>query len=157
LRAGKRLATRVTEITVEFKQPPLLLFDNAQGANCGEMQPNIISMRIQPDEGISLRFMGKSPGTTMSVCPVHMDFSYAEAFGKSSANGYERLLIDVMLGDGTLFAHRMGEEALWTIVDPVLDAWAKQKMDFPNYAAGSYGPKDVDALLAKDGRSWHSL
>src|SRR6201996_6397267 len=107
LRAGKRLAKRVTEITVQFKQPPQLLFKNQSGP-CRELQPNLIAMRIQPDEGISLRFGAKVPSPNMEVCPVNMNFSYAEAFGKSSANGYERLLLDAMLGDATRFAHPDG-------------------------------------------------
>ena len=106
IRAGKRLNKRVTEVTVVFKQPPLHLFKgNVDGGN---VQPNILKMRIQPDEGISLTFGAKIPGPTTNVKPVEMHFSYADAFGKSSANGYERLLLDAMLGDGTLFAEREG-------------------------------------------------
>jgi glucose-6-phosphate 1-dehydrogenase len=157
LRAGKRLAKRVTEITVQFKQPPQLLFKNQSGA-CRELQPNLIAMRIQPDEGISLRFGAKVPSPNMEVCPVNMNFSYAEAFGKSSANGYERLLLDAMLGDATLFAHRDGVEATWSLLTPILDYWAANKpKDLPNYAAGTWGPKSADELLARDGRAWHKL
>jgi glucose-6-phosphate 1-dehydrogenase len=157
LRAGKRLAKRVTEITIQFKQPPQLLFKNQSGA-CRELQPNLIAMRIQPDEGISLRFGAKVPSPNMEVCPVNMNFSYAEAFGKSSANGYERLLLDAMLGDATLFAHRDGVEATWSLLTPILDYWAANKpKDLPNYAAGSWGPKSADELLARDGRAWHKL
>ena len=137
LRAGKRLASRVTEITVQFKLPPMLLFGAHMPGACDEIQPNIITMRIQPDEGISLRFGAKMPGPQMAVCPVVMDFGYAQAFGASSANGYERLLLDAMLGDATLFAHRDGVEATWALYTPVLDAWAKKyPQTFPNYAAG---------------------
>jgi glucose-6-phosphate 1-dehydrogenase len=114
-------------------------------------------MRIQPDEGIALRFGAKVPGPTTNVAQVDMDFSYAKAFGKSSANGYERLLLDAMLGDGTLFAHRDGVEATWALFTPILEAWEKQKEDFPNYAAGSWGPAAADELLAKDGRAWRKL
>jgi glucose-6-phosphate 1-dehydrogenase len=157
LRAGKRLAKRVTEITVQFKQPPQLLFKNQAGA-CRELQPNLIAMRIQPDEGISLRFGAKVPSPNMEVCPVNMNFSYADAFGKSSANGYERLLLDAMLGDATLFAHRDGVEATWSLLTPILDYWAANKpKDLPNYAAGTWGPKSADELLARDGRAWHKL
>ena len=157
LRAGKRLAKRVTEITVQFKQPPQLLFKSQSGA-CRELQPNLIAMRIQPDEGISLRFGAKVPSPNMEVCPVNMNFSYAEAFGKSSANGYERLLLDAMLGDATLFAHRDGVEATWSLLTPILDYWAANKpKDLPNYAAGTWGPKSADELLARDGRAWHKL
>ncbi len=156
LRAGKRLAKRFTEITIQFKQPPTLLFkDNIGADKCGQILPNIISMRIQPNEGISLRFAAKVPGPTMQSCPVNMDFDYAAAFGVSSANGYERLLLDAMLGDATLFAHRDGVEATWALMTPILEEWAANPpKDFPNYAAGSWGPAASDALLARDGRHW---
>jgi glucose-6-phosphate 1-dehydrogenase len=158
VRAGKRLAKRSTEITIQFKQPPMRLFQNGTGAKCGEIQPNIISMRIQPDEGISLRFAAKYPGTSMTVCPVNMDFSYAQAFGANANNGYERLLLDAMLGDGTLFAHRDGVEATWAIMTPVLEQWAAHPMEgFPNYSAGSWGPAEADDLLKREGRSWRKL
>jgi glucose-6-phosphate 1-dehydrogenase len=157
LRAGKRLGKRATEITIQFKQPPQLLFKNQSGP-CKELQPNLITMRIQPDEGISLRFGAKVPSPNMEVCPVNMNFSYADAFGKSSANGYERLLLDAMLGDATLFAHRDGVEATWSLLTPILEYWAGTKpRDFPNYAAGTWGPKSADELLARDGRAWHQL
>jgi glucose-6-phosphate 1-dehydrogenase len=160
LRAGKRLAKRATEISVQFKQPPMMIFNRStSGGDCGEIQPNVITMRIQPDEGISLRFGAKVPTTqTMSVCPVTMDFDYASAFGKSSANGYERLLLDAMLGDQTLFAHRDGVETTWGLYTPILEAWAAKKPEtFPNYAAGSWGPECSDELLKKDGHTWRKL
>jgi glucose-6-phosphate 1-dehydrogenase len=157
LRAGKRLAKRATEITIQFKQPPMLLFDRQNGP-CTEIQPNLLTMRIQPDEGISLRFGAKVPSPDMTVCPVNMDFNYAAAFGTSSANGYERLLLDAMLGDATLFAHRDGVEATWAIYTPVLEAWAASPpQNFPNYPAGSWGPKQADELLQRDGRQWRKL
>ena len=155
LRAAKRLAKRVTEVTIVFKQPPLHLFkSNSSSEN---IEPNIISMRIQPDEGIALRFGTKVPGPTTNVAPFNMVFSYADAFGKSSANGYERLLLDAMLGDATLFAHRDGVEATWALFTPILEAWASTKPDFPNYVAGSWGPEASDKLLERDGREWRKL
>jgi len=158
LRAGKRLAKRVTEIMIQFKQPPLLLFDRSSRGPCNEIQPNILTIRIQPDEGISLRFGAKVPGPDTNVCPVVMDFQYATAFGVNSANGYERLLLDAMLGDQTLFAHRDGVEATWSLYTPVLEAWAKAKpRDYPNYRAGSWGPKAADGLIGRDGRQWHNI
>ena len=158
LRAGKRLNSRVTEITIQFKQPPMLLFGTHMHGPCTDIQPNLITMRIQPDEGISLRFGAKVPGPQMSVCPVIMDFSYAQAFGSSSANGYERLLLDAMLGDATLFAHRDGVEATWALFTPVLDAWAKKyPQTFPNYAAGTWGPECGDELIGRDGQHWHAI
>ncbi len=157
LRAGKRLAKRATEITIQFKQPPQLLFKKQSG-DCKELQPNLIAMRIQPDEGISLRFGAKVPSPNMEVCPVNMNFSYADAFGKSSANGYERLLLDAMLGDATLFAHRDGVEATWSLLTPILEQWASSKpKGFPNYAAGTWGPESGEELLSRDGRAWHNL
>ncbi|MBV8113487.1 MAG: glucose-6-phosphate dehydrogenase [Silvibacterium sp.] len=159
LRAGKRLAKRVTEVMIQFKQPPLLLFERASSSGpCNEIQPNILTIRIQPDEGISLRFGAKVPGPDTNVCPVVMDFQYATAFGVNSANGYERLLLDSMLGDQTLFAHRDGVEATWALYTPVLEEWAKVKpRDFPNYKAGAWGPKAADGLIGRDGRQWHRI
>ncbi len=154
IRAGKRLAKRSTEIAIQFKQPPQLLFKDL-GGQCSEIQPNIISMRIQPNEGISLRFGAKVPSPNMEVCPVIMNFDYSQAFGKNSANGYERLLLDAMLGDATLFAHREGVEATWSLLTPVLEKWeANKPTDLPNYAAGTWGPKAADELLGRDGRAW---
>jgi glucose-6-phosphate 1-dehydrogenase len=156
IRAGKRLAKRVTEVTVIFRQPPLHMFKSNDPQ--ARVRSNILKMRIQPDEGISLRFGAKIPGPTTNVKPVEMHFSYAEAFGKSSANGYERLLLDAMLGDGTLFAHRDGVEATWALMTPILEAWEKNPpTDFPNYDAGTWGPEAADQLLRKDGRKWHKL
>jgi glucose-6-phosphate 1-dehydrogenase len=158
LRVGKRMAKRVTEITIQFKQPPLTLFKDDKG-NCMEgIKSNIISMRIQPDEGIALRFEAKVPGPSMCISPVDMNFNYSEAFGVSSANGYERLLLDAMLGDATLFAHRDGVEATWALMTPILQYWAKNPIkDFPNYAAGTWGPSTGDALMELDGRKWRKL
>ncbi len=121
LRAGKRLKKRATEISIQFKQPPLLIFNRMTGSGaCQEIQPNLLTIRIQPDEGIALRFGAKVPTTpNMDVCPVNMDFDYAAAFGKSSANGYERLLLDAMLGDQTLFSHRDGVEINWALYTPI--------------------------------------
>ncbi len=156
IRAGKRLAKRVTEVTVTFKQPPLHLFK--ANASDGGVFPNVLKLRIQPDEGITLIFGAKVPGPTTNVKPVEMHFSYADAFGKSSANGYERLLLDAMLGDGTLFAEREGVEATWALMTPILEAWkANPPKDFPNYEAGTMGPKSADDLLKRDGRSWAKL
>ena len=158
IRAGKRLAKRVTEVTIMFKQPPLSIFQDEQGKGAEGIRNNFISMRIQPDEGITLRFGAKLPGPHMSISPVSMNFSYAEAFGASSANGYERLLLDAMLGDATLFAHRDGVEATWALMTPILEDWAKNPVkDLPNYAAGTWGPPTSDAMLKADGRKWRKL
>jgi glucose-6-phosphate 1-dehydrogenase len=159
LRAGKRLRKRATEISIQFKQPPLLIFNRmAASGPCQDIQPNLLTIRIQPDEGISLRFGAKVPTTpNMDVCPVIMDFDYEAAFGKSSANGYERLLLDAMLGDPTLFSHRDGVEINWALYTPILDAWASKKPEvFPNYFAGSWGPECADHLLEKWGHKWRN-
>jgi len=159
LRAGKRMHQRATEISIQFKQPPLLIFDRlASQSACQVIKPNLLTLRIQPDEGIALRFGAKVPTTpAMDVCPVNMDFDYAAAFGKSSANGYERLLLDAMLGDQTLFAHRDGVETTWALFTPILDAWAaKTPEKFPNYAAGTWGPECGDHLIASGGHAWRN-
>jgi glucose-6-phosphate 1-dehydrogenase len=160
LRAGKRMKKRATEVAIQFKQPPLLIFNRMRGGadGCKEIQPNLLSIRIQPDEGIALRFGAKVPTTPeMSVCPVTMDFDYESAFGKSSANGYERLLLDAMLGDQTLFAHRDGVETTWALYTPILQAWAAKKPEvFPNYFAGSWGPECSDHLLERQGHAWRN-
>ncbi|MGA8782007.1 MAG: glucose-6-phosphate dehydrogenase, partial [Terracidiphilus sp.] len=159
LRAGKRMKKRATEISIQFKQPPLLIFNRMQSTGpCAEIQPNLLTIRIQPDEGIALRFGAKVPTSSqMSVCPVTMDFDYEAAFGKSNANGYERLLLDAMLGDQTLFSHRDGVETNWALYTPILDAWkAKTPEVFPNYFAGSWGPECADHLLEKDGHAWRN-
>ena len=159
LRAGKRMRKRATEITIQFKQPPLLIFNRMQSSGpCQEIQPNLLSIRIQPDEGIALRFGAKVPTSSqMSVCPVYMDFDYESAFGKSSANGYERLLLDAMLGDQTLFSHRDGVETNWSLYTPILQAWAAKKPEvFPNYFAGTWGPECSDRLLEKENHVWRN-
>jgi glucose-6-phosphate 1-dehydrogenase len=159
LRAGKRLKKQATEISIQFKQPPLLIFNRmAASGPCQEIQPNLLTIRIQPDDGIALRFGAKVPNTPgMNVCPVTMDFDYAAAFGKSSANGYERLLLDAMLGDQTLFAHRDGVETTWALYTPILQAWAHKTPEvFPNYFAGTWGPECSDRLLERDGHVWRN-
>jgi glucose-6-phosphate 1-dehydrogenase len=148
LRAGKRLARPATEIAVQFKQPPLRLFDGTQ-----TLPPNLIALRIQPDEGITLRFSAKQPGPATHVRDVHMDFRYSSAFGMASANAYERLLLDCMLGDPTLFASSQFVELGWSLVTPILDGWKKPAPDFPNYASGSWGPAAADELM-DPGESW---
>ncbi|MGP8252402.1 MAG: glucose-6-phosphate dehydrogenase [Terracidiphilus sp.] len=159
MRAGKRMRKRATEITIQFRQPPLLIFNRMQSSGpCQEIQPNLLSIRIQPDEGIALRFGAKVPTSSqMSVCPVYMDFDYETAFGKSSANGYERLLLDAMLGDQTLFSHRDGVETNWALYTPILEAWANKKPEvFPNYFAGTWGPECSDRLLEKENHVWRN-
>lgn len=150
LRSGKRLPKRATEIAVQFKPVPHMLFGNTA--------PNVLALRIQPDEGISLQFEAKVPGPTARHRPVNMDFRYGTAFATAPAEAYQRLLLDVMLGDGTLFARRDEVEAAWTLVEPLLDSWESSKPDeFPNYEAGTWGPEAADRLLENAGRRWRHI
>jgi glucose-6-phosphate 1-dehydrogenase len=152
LRTGKRLATRTTEIAIQFKRAPFLLFRDTPIAS---LTKNQLVIRIQPDEGISLHFGAKVPGPIMRQGPVEMDFSYRDHFGGNPATGYERLLYDCMVGDQTLFQRADMVEAGWRAITPVLDVWkALPPRAFPNYSAGSWGPKEADELLERDGRTW---
>jgi glucose-6-phosphate 1-dehydrogenase len=151
LRAGKRMAKQATEIAVQFKQPPLRLFEGTRA-----IPPNLIVVRIQPDEGIELRFSAKQPGPATRVRDVTMDFRYSRAFGMASANAYERLLLDCMLGDPTLFASSRFVELGWSLLTPMLEAWKNSPApDFPNYAAGTWGPPAADKLMDY-GQSWRN-
>jgi glucose-6-phosphate 1-dehydrogenase len=154
LRAGKRLPKRVTEIAVQFKPAPHPLFA-VNGSE--EAEPNVLALRIQPDEGISLRFIAKAPGTGMAVRPVLMDFRYGSAFGVAVPDAYERLLLDAMLGDPTLFARGDWVEKAWEILAPVLASWEATPAEFPNYAAGEWGPAVARRLIEGDGRHWRPL
>lgn len=152
LRTGKRLAKRATEVAIQFKQAPHLPF-SAQAAE--GLEANALVMRIQPDEGASLKFGAKVPGPTMRIRSVNMDFLYGASFLVDSPDAYERLLLDCLLGDQTLFARHDEVEEGWDLVDSVLAGWQRQApTDFPNYAAGSWGPAAADALLERDGRRW---
>jgi glucose-6-phosphate 1-dehydrogenase len=152
LRTGKHLPRRVTEIAIQFKRAPLMLFRDTP---IERLNPNVLVIRIQPDEGISLRFEGKVPGPAMRLGTVRMHFEYADYFGAQPHTGYETLLYDCMLGDSTLFHRSDMVEAGWCVVTPILDVWkALPPRNFPNYAAGTWGPKEADELIQKDGRKW---
>lgn len=154
LQTGKRLPKRVTEIAVQFKQVPSLLFRDTP---IDHLTPNFLVLRIQPDEGINFQFGAKIPGPTMQMGTVKMDFCYADYFGTTPSTGYETLLYDCMIGDATLFQRADNVELGWSIVTPILDVWsALSTQDFPNYTAGSWGPKEADELLRRDGRQWRS-
>jgi len=155
MRVGKRLPKSGTEISVHFKSAPSVLFHHNQP----ELDSNVLVIRIQPDEGISLRMEAKIPGASVRIEPVKMDFHYGTSFGKASPEAYERLLLDAMSGDATLFARRDEVEQAWAFVDAIRASWDDAKIDTPleTYASGSWGPDAADALLAQDGRSWRRL
>jgi glucose-6-phosphate 1-dehydrogenase len=148
LRSGKRLPRRVTEVAIQFKQPPLHLFEGGKA-----QQPNVLLLRIQPDEGVALRFGAKVPGPDVRIRDVRMDFRYGTAFSGESADAYERLLLDAMLGDGTLFARADEVEEAWRIVDSIVAGWSASKRRPEDYVAGTWGPERADALLGS-GRAW---
>ena len=155
LRTGKRMTARVTEISIHFKEVPRILFG---ALPTGAMEPNVLAIRIQPHEGISLRFQVKVPGPAMQIRPLEMDFSYADSFGREPPDAYERLLLDAALGDQSLFTRSDEVEAAWTFLGPILDAWAHEPAaDVPGYAAGTWGPKEADDLIGADGRRWEIL
>ena len=152
LRSGKRLAKRVTEIAIQFKPPPLLMF---RACAVDEVNPNVLVMRIQPDEGISLTFEVKPPGPDICVSPLGLDFKYEQAFGSSPPEAYETLLEDCIEGDSTLFTRHDWVELAWYLVDPIIKSWSRTKpIHFPNYEARSWGPKEADEFIQRDGRRW---
>ncbi|REJ95334.1 MAG: glucose-6-phosphate dehydrogenase [Planctomycetota bacterium] len=160
LRTGKRLARRVTEIAVQFKLPPLHLFSTVEceGNMCDlvEARPNTLVFRIQPHESISLSCSAKRPGMQYQIQPVEMDFNYSESFEIDVPEAYERLLLDVMRGDSTLFTRTDELEAAWAFVDPVLEAWKSPRHRPELYPAGSWGPQAADDLLQRTGRQWRT-
>jgi glucose-6-phosphate 1-dehydrogenase len=154
LRTGKRLPKRATEIAIQFKEVPHRLFKDS----ATEPDPNLLAIRIQPDEGIMLRFGAKIPGLGIEVRSVTMDFTYGSAFAVDSPDAYETLILDALLGDASLFTRADEVEEAWGIVDPVIASWADaEPPDFPNYEAGSWGPKEADQLIERDGRRWRRI
>ena len=152
LRSGKRMAKRVTEIAIQFKRPPMLLFKNCA---VEDVSPNVLVMRIQPNEGISLTFEVKPPGPEVCVSPLSLNFNYAESFGNSAPEAYETLLEDCIEGDSTLFTRHDWVESAWALMDPIIQVWKLSKpKNFPNYEAGSWGPKEADEFMQRDGRRW---
>jgi glucose-6-phosphate 1-dehydrogenase len=150
LRTGKRLPKRVSEIAIQFNSAPHAVFgEDRQGVT-----PNLLILRIQPEEGISLRFLSKRPGAGMQLRNVSMDFNYGSSFGERSPTAYETLLLDAMIGDATLYTRQDMVEASWTAIEPIMKAWHESKPAFPNYAAGEWGPKESDAMLARHGHAW---
>ena len=152
VRSGKRLPRRATEIAIQFRQPPHLLFSLPPGE---QLEPNVLAIRVQPNEGISLRFEVKVPGVDVRMVSVDMDFDYHQAFGEASHEAYETLLLDCMLGDATLFTRSDEVEAAWSAVDPIIYYWDHKRPDhFPNYGAGSWGPEVADEFIARMGAKW---
>jgi glucose-6-phosphate 1-dehydrogenase len=155
IRTGKRLAKRHTEIVIQFKRPPFLLFRDTPAH---KLRTNQLVIQIQPEEGMSLSFGAKVPGAVVRVGSVNFSFEYSKYFGLEPNTGYEVLLYDCMIGDATLFQRADMVEAGWSVVDPVLDVWmALPPRRFPNYAAGSWGPKEADDLMERDGRHWRQI
>jgi glucose-6-phosphate 1-dehydrogenase len=155
LRTGKRLAAQTTEIVIQFRRAPFVLFRDTPVEN---LMPNQLVLHIQPQEGISLQFAAKVPGPIMRLGAVDMNFNYADYFGTQPSTGYERLLHDCMIGDATLFQRADMVEAGWCVVSPVLDVWkALPPRNFPNYPGGSWGPKEADELMERDGRHWRNF
>jgi glucose-6-phosphate 1-dehydrogenase len=155
LRVGKRLPKRCTEIVVQFKRAPFQLFRETQ---TGPLPPNVLVMQIQPEEKIELSFAAKIPGSDIRLGNVGMGFDYVDYFGHVPSTGYETLIHDCIRGDGTLFRRTDQVEQSWRVIMPILDVWAAlPPTEFPNYAAGSWGPVSADELLKRDGREWHNI
>jgi glucose-6-phosphate 1-dehydrogenase len=154
LRTGKRLKERVTEIAIQFKRVPSLLF---RQTSVDSLTPNFLVLRIQPNEGISLQFGAKIPGPRVRMGGVEMDFAYKDYFGTTPSTGYETLIYDCMIGDATLFQRADNVELGWSVVTPILDVWkALPPRNFPNYSSGSWGPQEAEDLLKRDGRQWRT-
>ncbi len=153
LRTGKRLARRVTEVAMQFQRVPHLPFAGRQARQLG---PNALVLRIQPDEGITLRFGAKVPGAAFDLRSVSMDFSYGAAFLEEAPDAYERLLLDAMVGDPTLFIRTDEVDQAWRIMEPVLDSWARGQPPVAQYDAGTWGPRDADRLIERDARQWRT-
>src|SRR5438270_13485879 len=152
MRVGQLLPKSATAISVQFKKAPMVLFNKETN------DANVLVIRIQPDEGISLRMQAKMPGTSFRIEPVKMDFHYGSSFGKASPEAYERLLLDAMSGDATLFARRDEVEEAWAFIDPIEKTWPeKNAPPLTFYPSGSWGPEEADELLARDGRAWRRL
>ncbi len=154
IRTGKRLAKRMSQIVIQYKRPPFLLFRKTR---IDDLLPNQLVLNIQPNEGMTFRFGAKIPGTIMNIGTVKMSFEYEDYFHKQRSTGYERLLFDCMLGDATLFQRADMVEAGWSIIAPLLEAWKHSPKGPASYSAGSWGPTESTALMARDGREWNDV
>ncbi len=153
MRTGKRLPRRATEVALTFKSPPQMLFQRTSGS---PVQGDVLNMRIQPDEGVTLMMNSKVPGQGFQIQPVHLDFLYGTTFSGVVPEAYERLLLDAMRGDSTLFTRTDEVEEGWAIVQGILDRWADSRPEFPNYTAGSWGPEKAERLVVEDGNRWRN-
>ena len=155
LRTGKRLPKRASEVAIQFKPVPSVLFNSDPDL---PVEPTLLTIRIQPEEGLSMRIASKLPGPKVRIYPVKMEFNYSSAFGGTSPEAYERLILDVMAGDATLFMRRDSVEAAWEFVMPILDHWERAtRARLPEYQAGTWGPREADHLIQSDGREWRNL
>jgi glucose-6-phosphate 1-dehydrogenase len=151
VRMGKRLARRETTIAIQFKRAPHPPFAEVQAEG---LRPNVLLIHVQPNEGMSLGIGAKVPGLGLTIRTVHMDFLYGSAFREGLPEAYERLILDAMLGDATLFTRADEIEEQWALVEAVVAPWQRDRPAFPNYPAGTWGPPSADELLHRDGRSW---
>jgi glucose-6-phosphate 1-dehydrogenase len=151
VRMGKRLPRRETTIAIEFKRAPHPPFEELAAEG---LRPNVLLVHVQPDEGVSLAIGAKVPGQGLTIRTVHMDFLYGGAFRTGLPEAYERLILDAMRGDATLFTRIDEVEEQWSLVDAIVAAWARDRPAFPNYPAGTWGPPSAEELLKRDGRSW---
>ena len=155
LRTGKRLPKRASEVAIQFKDVPHVLFNDRPDV---PLEPTVLSLRVQPEEGLSMRIASKLPGPKVRIYPVKMEFNYSSSFGGTTPEAYERLLLDVMAGDATLFMRRDAVESAWRFVMPILDAWETQRArDIPEYQCGTWGPIEADRIIEPDGRQWRTL
>jgi glucose-6-phosphate 1-dehydrogenase len=155
IRTGKRMPKRASEVAIQFKEVPQVLFNTNPEV---PLDPTVLALRVQPEEGLSLRIASKLPGPKIRIYPVKMEFNYSSSFGGASPEAYERLLLDVMAGDATLFMRRDAVEAAWQFVMPILDYWERSRIRWlPGYKAGTWGPLEADRLIESDGRTWRTL
>jgi glucose-6-phosphate 1-dehydrogenase len=155
LRTGKRLPKRASEVAIQFKDVPQVLFNDHPDV---PLEPTVLSLRVQPEEGLAMRIASKLPGPKVRIYPVKMEFNYSSSFGGTTPEAYERLLLDVMAGDATLFMRRDAVEAAWQFVMPILDYWENtHDRDLPEYQCGTWGPVEADRIIMPDDRQWRTL
>ncbi len=155
LRTGKRMPKRASEVAIQFKDVPSVLFNYKPEV---PLEPTVLTIKVQPEEGLSMRIACKLPGPKVRIYPVKMEFNYASSFGVTSPEAYERLILDVLAGDATLFMRRDAVEAAWQWVMPILDSWNKDRaLHLPEYQCGTWGPVEADRLMEQDERVWRTL